>query len=289
MGYLNTQQNILLCVSTAVCTLFTILHILWYLRTLFTIHTSWVLCFTAHAILLTQMCDALNNWLRQPSCFLVSSPLDISDSPLHSFLVLVDLEVHMSLVRLSKYSETLSSAWSACPRSLRAFSVFCLISTLFAPNYWLTASTSLRLLPCQFTLLLYLATFLQYCFWAFFVVSRCQMPLNWFFLIFWVLSVLVDAFGTNLSLHLLQLDPVSQPWLSSPWSFCQLSPVIFLWLASPWSFSHLSPVTSPTKKHLLFAMSSRATRLGILHASIHPLHPLKFILNFNLLMMSLAA
>jgi hypothetical protein len=33
---------------------------------------------TAHDTLLTQMCDALNNLLRQLSSFLVSSPLDIS-------------------------------------------------------------------------------------------------------------------------------------------------------------------------------------------------------------------
>ncbi len=32
----------------AACTLFTISYILWYLRTLFTVHTFWVTCFTAH-------------------------------------------------------------------------------------------------------------------------------------------------------------------------------------------------------------------------------------------------
>ncbi len=134
----------------AACTLSTVLHILWYLCTLFTVHTSWVPCFTAHDTLLTQMCDTLNNWLRQPSCFLVCSPLVVFNSPLHSFLISVDLEVHMSLVRSSKYLQTSLSAWSAHLRSLRASSIFCLISTLFAPNNWSTASTSLRLLLCQF-------------------------------------------------------------------------------------------------------------------------------------------
>ncbi len=179
MEYLDTYQNNLLIVSTAACTLSTVSRILWYLHTLFTIHTSWVPCFTAHDTLLTQMCDALNNWLRQPSFFLVSSPLDISSSPLCSSLVLVDLEVHTSSVRLLKYSQTSSSGWSAHLRSLRASSVFCLISTLFALSNWSTASTSLRLMLCQFPLLLYLATFLQYCFWGFFVVSRHQMPQDW--------------------------------------------------------------------------------------------------------------
>jgi hypothetical protein len=34
------------------------------------------------------MCDALNNCLRQPSCFLVSSPLDISNFSFALFLVI---------------------------------------------------------------------------------------------------------------------------------------------------------------------------------------------------------
>ncbi len=65
------------------------------------------------------------------------------------------------------------------------------------------------------------------------------------------------AFGLNLPLHLLQHDPSSRHWLSSQMLFCQLSPVILLWVSSPWSYCQLSPVvTSPTKKHLIFAMSS---------------------------------
>ncbi len=122
------------------------------------------------------MCDRSNNWLRQPSCFLVSSPLDIFNSPLHSSLVLVDLEVHTSLVRSLKYLQTSLSAWSAHLRSLRDSSIFCLISTLFAPNNWSTTSTSLCLLLCQFLLHLFLAAFLCCCFCAFLGMLLCHLP-----------------------------------------------------------------------------------------------------------------
>ncbi len=40
----------------------------------------------AHDTLFTQIGDALNNWLRQPSCFLVSSPLHISNFSFALFL-----------------------------------------------------------------------------------------------------------------------------------------------------------------------------------------------------------
>ncbi len=160
----------------ASCTLSTISHILWFLCTLFTVHTSCIPYFTAHDTLLTQMCDHSNNWLRKTSCFLVSSPLDIFKSPLRSSLVLVDLEVHTSLVRLPKYWQTLSSAWSACLRSLRASSIFCLISTLFTPNNWATASTSLCLLFCQFLLRLFLAAFFCCCFCVSLGMSQRHVP-----------------------------------------------------------------------------------------------------------------
>ncbi len=116
------------------------------------------------------------NWFRQPSCFLVSSPLDISNFTFTLPLVLVNLRVHTYFVRSARYSRILSSAWSACLRSLRAPRGFCLIYTLFSPNTWLTASTTLCLLPCQFLLHLFLATFLCCCFCASFSMLQCQMP-----------------------------------------------------------------------------------------------------------------
>ncbi len=118
---------------------------------------------TAHHTLLTQMYDKLN-WLRQPSCFLVSSPMDISNFSFALLLVLVDPRVHTFSVRSARYLQILSSSWSAWLRSLRASRVFCLISTSFAPNTWSTASTSLCLLPCQFLLHLFFVTFLCCCF-----------------------------------------------------------------------------------------------------------------------------
>ncbi len=131
---------------------------------------------TAHSTLLTQMCDKLTDSDNQPTCFLVSSPLDVSDYTFALPLVLVDLWVHMYSVRSARYLHISSSAWSACLRRLRASRVFCLIFTLFAPNTWLTAPTSLHLLPCQFLLRLFLATFLCCCFWTFFGMSRSQIP-----------------------------------------------------------------------------------------------------------------
>ncbi len=130
---------------------------------------------TAHDTLLTQIYDK-STYSDNCLVFLSVRHWKFPVSPLHSSLVLMDLQIHTSLVRSSKYLETLSSAWSACLRSLRASSVFCLISTLFAPNNWLTASTSLRLLPCQFFLHLFLVPFLYCCFCVFFAVSRCQIP-----------------------------------------------------------------------------------------------------------------
>ncbi len=119
---------------------------------------------TAHDTLLTQMYDKLN-WLRQPSCFIVRSPLDISNFTFVLPLVLVDPRVHTYSVWSARYLQISLSAWSACLRCLRASRVFFLISTLFAPNTWPTASKSLCLLLCQFLLRLFLATFLCYCFW----------------------------------------------------------------------------------------------------------------------------
>ncbi len=144
-----------LCLNGSMYTLYPLAHTM-ALPYLVLVHRTHILStmFIAHNTLLTEMCDALNNWLRQLSCFPVSSPVDVSNFPLHSSLVLVDLEVHTSLGRLSKYLGTSLSAWSACLRSLRASRIFCLISTLFAPNNWSTASTSMHLLPFQFTLFL---------------------------------------------------------------------------------------------------------------------------------------
>ncbi len=158
----------------ATYTLSTILQLLWYLRTLFTVHTSRVLWYNSCHPPYSDVWQT--NWLRQPSCFLVSSLLDISNFTFALPLVLVDLWVHMYSVRSVRYSRILSSAWSACQRSLRASRDFCLISTLFAPNTWITVSMSLRLLPYQFLLCLFLATFLCCCFWNFFGVLWCQIP-----------------------------------------------------------------------------------------------------------------
>ncbi len=209
------------------------------------------------------MWDALNTWLTQPSCFLVSSPLDISNFTFALPLVLVDLPVHMYSVQSARYLQISSSAWSACLRSLRASRDFCLISILFAPNTRLTTSTSLRLLPCQFLLHLFLVTFLCCCFCASFGVPRSQITvpacwlnslvLSYLFLIMFSCSSRCSswrppcttsyiswcAFGPNLPLHLSQLDPVSRHWLSSPWLFCQFSLVILLWLLSPWSICQI--------------------------------------------------
>ncbi len=188
--------------------------------------------FKAHDTLLTQMYDELNR-LRQPPCFLVSSPLEVSNFTFALLLTLVDQQVQMISVQSARYLQILSSAWSACLRSLRASRDFCLISTLFAQNTWLTASTSLCLLPCQFLLRLFLATFMCCWFWTFFGMSRCQIPvparcLNslvlycLFFIMFscssrrssWHPSCITSsisrfAFGPNLPLHLSQLNPLS--------------------------------------------------------------------------------
>ncbi len=91
------------------------------------------------------------NWLRQPSSFLVSSPLDISNFTFTLSLVLVDLRIHTYSVQLPRYLRISSSAWLVClSKSLRASRVFCFISALFVLNTWLTAFMSLCLLPCQF-------------------------------------------------------------------------------------------------------------------------------------------
>ncbi len=164
-----------LCPRCSVYTLYRLTHTMELTHLVHRTHTlSTVL--TANNTLLTQMCDHSNNWLRQSSYFLVSSPLDIFNSPLPSSLVLVNLEVHTSLVRSLKCLQTSSSAWSACLRSLRASSIFCLISILFAPDNWSTAFTSLCLLFCQFLLHLFLATFLCCWFCVFLGMSQCHMP-----------------------------------------------------------------------------------------------------------------
>jgi hypothetical protein len=55
---------------------------------MYLVHCTHILstALTDHDTLLTQMCYPLNNWLRQPSCFLVSSPLDISYFSIALFL-----------------------------------------------------------------------------------------------------------------------------------------------------------------------------------------------------------
>ncbi len=158
----------------ATYTLSTISHILWYLHTWFTVHTSRLPWYSSQHPPYSDVWQT--NWLRQLSCFLVSSPLDISNFSFTLPLVLVDLQVHLYSVRSARYLWILSSAWSVCLRSLSASRDFCLISTSFAPNTWLKASTSLCLLPCQFLLHLFLATFLCCCFCASFGVPRCQIP-----------------------------------------------------------------------------------------------------------------
>ncbi len=148
-------------------------------------------CAYSSCTLLTQMCDTLNNWLINHLVFLSVHHWTFPISLLHSSLVVVNLQVHRSLVRLSKYLRTLLSAWSAsCLRSLRASSIFYLISTLLALNNRLTASTSLRLLPCQFLLRLFLATYLCCCFCVFFGMSQHQIPVPACWLNFLVLCCL---------------------------------------------------------------------------------------------------
>jgi hypothetical protein len=74
-----------LCLNGSVYTLYPLAHtmVLKYL-----LHHTHILStvLTAHDTIVTQMCDALNNWLRQPSSFLVSSPLDISNFSFALFL-----------------------------------------------------------------------------------------------------------------------------------------------------------------------------------------------------------
>ncbi len=130
---------------------------------------------TAHNTLLTQMCDKLTDSDNCLACLSVHhSTFPIINFALH--LVLVDLLVHTYSMQSAINLQILSRAWSACLRSLRASRDFHLISTSFAPNTWLTASTSLCLLPYQFLLRWFLATFLCCCFCAFFGVSQCKMP-----------------------------------------------------------------------------------------------------------------
>ncbi len=67
-----------LCLKGSVYTLYRLAHTRLLVYLVHCIHIlSTVL--TAQDTLLTQMCEAQNNWLRQLSCFLVSSPLDISN------------------------------------------------------------------------------------------------------------------------------------------------------------------------------------------------------------------
>ncbi len=73
---------------------------------------------TAHNILLIQMCDELTD-SDNCLCFLISSPLDISNIILILLLVLVDLRVHMYSVQSAMNLQILSRAWSACLRSLK--------------------------------------------------------------------------------------------------------------------------------------------------------------------------
>ena len=76
-----------LCLNGSMYTLY---HLTYTMILMYLVHRTHILStmLTAHNILLTQMCDKLNNWLRQPSCFLVSSPLDISN---FSFTLFLDI------------------------------------------------------------------------------------------------------------------------------------------------------------------------------------------------------
>jgi hypothetical protein len=61
----------------ATYTLTTISHIQWYLCTLFIVHTSRVPWYSSRHPPYSDVWQT--NWLRQPSCFLISSALDISN------------------------------------------------------------------------------------------------------------------------------------------------------------------------------------------------------------------
>ncbi len=162
--------------------LFTISHIQWYLLTLFFLHTSRVPWYSPRHPPYSDVW--WTKWLRQLSCFLVSSPLEISNIIPALLLVLVDLCVHTNSVQSARNSRISSRAWPACLRSLRASSDFCLISFSLASNTWLTASTSLRVLLCQFMLLLWC------CFCAFLGMSQQQVPVPAYCLNSFVLSCL---------------------------------------------------------------------------------------------------
>ena len=119
------------------------------------------------------------------------------------------------------YSQISSRTQSACLRSLIAFRDLCLISTSFAPNAWLTASTSLHLLPCQFILLWSLATFVFCFFGGFFFMSQCQIPVPacWctvapgsrigFFLICWLCAGKRFIFFVIINYFLVSVDDLS--------------------------------------------------------------------------------
>ncbi len=162
-------------------TLSTVLHTLWYLCTLFTVHTSRVLWYSSQHPPYSDVW--LSNWLRQPSCFLVSSPLDIFNFTFALLLVIVDLRVHTFSVRPARYLQI--------PEKPESFRVLLLDLHLICPNTWLRASMSLRLLPCQFLLHLFLATFLCCCFWTFFNMLQCQIPAPACWLNFLVLFCLI--------------------------------------------------------------------------------------------------
>ncbi len=68
--------------------MYTLYHLAHTMVLTYLVHRAHILStmLTAHYTLLTQICDALNNWLLQPSCILVSSPLDISNFSFALFL-----------------------------------------------------------------------------------------------------------------------------------------------------------------------------------------------------------
>ncbi len=101
---------------------------------------------TAHNTLLTRMCDKITD---SDNClaFLSVHHWTFSLITFTLCLVWVDLLVHTYSVQSAMNLWISSRAWSAYLRSLRASRDFRLISTSFMPNTWLTAFTSLRLLP----------------------------------------------------------------------------------------------------------------------------------------------
>ncbi len=176
MEYLDTQQNILLCVSAAACTLSTVLHILWYLRNSFTVHTSWVLYSSQHPHCTDVWCTKL--LLRQPSCFLDSSPLDISNFSFALFLGISGPSGSHVFGEIVKVFANFVECMISLPEKPECFQHLLLDLHLVCSKQLITASSmSLSLLLCQFLLHLFFATFLCCCVCVFFGVSWHQIPI----------------------------------------------------------------------------------------------------------------